>query len=405
MEVYDPANSASAMKPTASQAWGWVTLCLLLALGTFVLSPIASGGQHPPVVYPEWVLVGLISTGAIALALWCSARCGAYRITRLVLAVAILLGLLALGFPLFSYYGSFHDYPWAVVIPLAVALVVGGWRYHQRWLTFALPAFILFWFHGAAQRPRTTLPASITQNGLTVTVQSLERNQRILSCGFQLAWKPGVKAAQYDLSGIRLEGAVSPGVPVRCWPPHQWPTDIQGSPHAPAFVAATFPPSWSRSFDLTITVPSWPKRPATSVTVAVPPRKGVTARSSPRMRDGGGLRLSASNVRWSTSRTATPAPRCLVLEIDCVGYSPVGLEGKELRVTDDRGNKVPIRGSFPVGSQSDATMEVELWPIAPGVKRLRIDAFTEAQRGQNQHVFQFKGLPNSTVNLVNLDGR
>lgn len=370
----------------------------MAALISVLVAPFAGIARHPPEVYAEWTFVGLVSTGAIVLALWCSARCSTRWYTHALLGGAILMDLLVLGVPLASYYRSFHDYPWGTAVPAAVALMVGGWMSRQRWLSVVLSAFLVFWFHGARRAPTSpTLPTSVTIDALTVTVQSLERKETVLFCGFQLKWKPGAEAGRYDLRGITLDGEIRPFIPVRCWRPHQWSADIQESLNEADFSACTFPPYWTRSYDLTITVPSWPPQPATSVTIAVPPTGGKP-RNETWNGEGGGIRLAAGNVRWSSSRTTSPAPRCLALQITYSGYSYSGGTGQELKATDDCGRVIPVRSWSLIGSGNGATIEAELWPIARGVRHIRLDAYTEAQRARNRKVFRFQGLPNRTVN-------
>jgi peptidoglycan/LPS O-acetylase OafA/YrhL len=137
--------------PGAGAALGAAFLALLAA-------PFAGKARHPPEVYPEWLLVGMMAFAACFLAFRCSARDDTGRVERLTAGIAVGLALLAVVVPLTSYHASYRDYPWIAVGPLLFFLLVGGWYCRQRWLCLCLPGFLLFWLHGAAQAPDNTNP-------------------------------------------------------------------------------------------------------------------------------------------------------------------------------------------------------------------------------------------------------
>ncbi len=378
----------------------WVGLCLGLALFGVFLSPMALSVRHPPKLYPEWLMVGSLGLGTIAVALWLSAHRWMRWPVRMGLGAAILLALVPLSMPVLSYYESFHDMPWVVVIFVVGVFLVGGWLGRQKWLTvLTLGAILLFAYQVHLPPSGEGLPATRTDRDLAVTIQALKRSGKVVFVDFTIEAKPGVPVAtEYDLERIGVEGKILRVLPVTGWSAHQWPLE-HSPPNEACLSSYTFPPTWSRRLDYVITVPRWPDEPAASITVAVPPKgQGRLAERVEAAEEG--MTLVLEDLHWATVQESGMDVPALAIGLTYDRYGPENYwtGSVRLRVTDDKHNVLPA--CFNVYRTRDDYSESEsgYCPAAEDTKTITIDAYSPHQWQENLHVFRFKRLPNPRPN-------
>lgn len=380
----DGLNSSLHLKPRERAPGPSTWLAPALTLVALFFAAGSGVSQHPPRYYPQWAATFFAGAGAIGVALWCSAARPALGV-RFVQGGAIFLSLLAWLVPITSHFRSFHDFPWGEMLALGVPVAALGWRCGQRWLPLAALAGAVFWVVSTSRPPTLALPATVRSGGLALTLQSVEG--RLVN----FCLDPRANLAQFDLENIQVDGKVPPGLEIAIWGPYRFDA---GKP--PRFSVRSFPPRWSRSMDLTVTIPSWPKKAAAQVTIPVPPRgRSATGASAA----GSGMNLMVGRAQWSETTTRYPSEPCLATDITYSGLGYSGCTGKELRATNDRGETVPITWSSVTGNATGATIDAQVYGIPEGSRRITISLYSEAQRRASQRVFHFRGVPNRTANL------
>ena len=363
---------------------------LLLATLALVASSGAMVSSHPPRIFPGWVIATGIGLLAAAVALWASS-CTSRRALLIQNATALIMALTALSVPLLSYFSSFNDFPWLLLAPTLILLLIGGWTCHQRWLSVTLAGLIAFFVATAREAPQDALQKSLSTNGLTVTVESMPESGGLT---FLVRSAPGTRIEEeIDLKNIRLDGKVCRILPVSTWRPRlRFPDEDELASNEARMSATIFPPRWSRTMDLSVWLPLWPSDPATSVTVPMPlPGE----KSTDRVHDSAenGVRLSVGRVRWSTSRTTSPAVPVVTMVISYEGPQFTGWTSKELRVRDQNGRPADLRASSISGSGGGTSVVCEIFDIAHGATDITVDLFTHEQREEASEYLRFGRLP------------
>ncbi|MCH7904612.1 MAG: hypothetical protein IH944_08620 [Armatimonadetes bacterium] len=364
----------------------WSFVALLFAFVALLLSTQAMNWTHPARVRAEWVLAGGAALFAVAFALWSSSRTSSRKF-RLLLAAALAIALLALSVPVYSYYRAFADFPWTLLVPLFVVLLISGWVVRQRWLPVGCILIVALFIITANESAQAKVPSSITKDQVTVSIQELSRSGHVL---FTVKSAPGTRIEEeLDLENIEIEGRVCRVLPVTSWHPRPYHQDEdQLLPYEARLISVYFPPGWSKTIDFGIRVPKWPSEPAASVTVPVPQPDDKPSKREYES-EGGGLRLNVKHVLWSISRHTWPAEQVLALTITYDGYRYSGWKGEELRVRDQNGRTLDLRLTGGGGTGNYC----ELPDLPPDATELTIDIFSEQQRDEASVSIRFGRLP------------
>ena len=395
-------------RPSSGHPTLWASVCLVVSLVAMLGSIQGLAVRHP---FSDsdchlWVTPAVLGLASLALTFWCSARYATGWRSRATFGAMAGFALPAVIFPFEGYYQSSYDIPSVPALGVVLFLIVGAWLGRQKWLSLAVAILIIMSMLGALYPPsRRQLPLSARSGDLTVTLTSFEHKQGTVFCHFEVATDPGTRLdREYDTQHIALEGHSIWGLlPVICWDPSPWPPEEMPSNRL-RMSSWTFPPTWTRSWDVTVVVPRWPAA-ATSVAFPVP-RPGQPRSRSPVTARGHGITLSVSDVRWSESATRggvrrtesgweqTPMPS-LSFTVSYTGYPYNGSYGTELRAVDQDGNVLPIEsGGWCQAHQGGATMACEFSDLSRSVKRIRVDAFRYEDRERNRVVFHFRRVRN-----------
>lgn len=362
-------------------------VALLFAFLALLVSPMGlNQTRNPPTFFPEWVFVIGASLFAIAFALWSSSKTAEKKL-HVLLAVALLTALTALVIPLLSYYLSYDNFPWLLLVPLTVVLIVCGWKFHQKWLSVTCVVIAVVFIGLAKEAPQNSVPLSRTVDQITASVQDLPRTGYVR---LSIKSAPGTRILdEIDLENIEIEGRVCRVLPVFSLPPaHPYQGEEQLQPNE-ALLAATYsPPGWSNTIDFGIRVPKWPAEAAASVTVPIPKPDDKPSKREYES-EGGGLRLNVKDVRWTLPRSTRPEPPVLELTITDDRYGRRPWRRVAPRVRDQNGRTLHLKSAV----MGDHTRIFELIDVPPEATELTIDIFTEEQREKASISIRFGRLP------------
>lgn len=367
---------------------GWTALCVFGALISLFLAPFGGMWTNPAMIHPEWLLAVGSGTGVMVLSLWRSAHTRSWG-QRAVLGLAILLSFPALLAPTYSWYESFHDFPWILILLYVLGLMWAGWRYGQRWLLLAILGFIACCGYGPSLPAGKRLPVTVQRDGVTLTVESMDRNQYVAFCNYAVRTPKGERLFG-DLQPVC--GSAGGLLPIQCWPGHEWSREPGQRPGEAHLSASTFPPEWVRSYDLTFTLQLLPHEAAVTLEVPLPPRGTTLTRML--TASGHGITLSVSNVRWLTRHSQSPTVPLPEFHLEYSGYSYAGNQGNEFQVTSLDDKPIKWNSWSTTGNQTVSTQEAYLEELPKNAKSFRIRAFNEAQLAEARRVFRVNGLPN-----------
>jgi hypothetical protein len=378
----------------------------LMILGAWILSlaSLRLAGERmfsvPYRGHPEMDLAIGMGFVATALALIASKLSQAPTL-RIMAGLALLLSTLAEWSAFNGVFFSDLDYPWMFVAPFFALVCIGGWFCHQRTVSILAVLGTGYWLYGAVLPPKSVLPIVAESKGFRATLSSGGgRRSSWWRMGDTPAWKLEVVPPAgsdfdrlVDVENVEAKGSIGREIAIERIHADVPGNFMWGNSNAPRNVLYLYSwvPSWTRSWDLVVKVPLWPK-PTISIVVPVPPA-GTRDSEPAHSAKADGYALSVSNVRWEQVGHGDLPEPSIMLTVAYSGYSFGGFNSREFRVTDETGNLLSWGCGSSVGNAGGATEEVEVWPVPKGIKELRVDLFSEESRDAATLVFRFPSLP------------
>jgi hypothetical protein len=178
-------------------------------------------------------------------------------LNRLGAGFALALAFVGASAPIACYFASFHDYPWLVVVPLALCGTVGAHVCGLRVITCACIAFLMVWLFPAVLPPATGVGAVCRVNDLECTLLPRDPSNRAFQ-RFQLRDLAGRDLeAVVAVDDLSIRSEIGPLIRVGDTIPIRLPDDagkIRTGATATFFYLSSAP-SWTRTIDLNIAVP------------------------------------------------------------------------------------------------------------------------------------------------------
>ncbi|MBD3291586.1 MAG: hypothetical protein GF393_01570 [Armatimonadia bacterium] len=303
--------------------------------------------------------------------------------TRAWLGVAALsLSLGGVGIAYGEHFAS-HRILWWVLLPTLSLATVCAWRVGQQWLTVAVGAGILTVVVVALLPPRyTELPVTKQQGELTVTLMQLSESPYGLAHNASFVVTGCPRRIQDYEHRARAKSSIAGIIPLDAEDTPPYYGAVGGGHIVDLFC---FPPDWTRTFDIELSIPVRPPDPAVSLEIPIPEPGEVAI---PNLQSAG--RGVAVTIRRLHSIGGAGVGRAIVLELAATGtdlLDPtaiwIGPPGEELSV-----GAASITGNAAVDE-----MELELeFPEDSDV--LRVDVLSREQIQKAWRTFRFSRLSN-----------
>lgn len=340
---------------------------------------------HPPQFQTSWLMGWIFSGAVVACALLVSKnddRIG----SRIICGISIVIALGTFFVPTYSYGRSYGDLPWLAVCPMAMLTIGGGLLYGQRIVALGTLTFLCYWLQSAFLPPSNDWPAMVTKGPFTLTLSDNKENEPIFK-RLTLTGPSGKDLRQMVADPIECRATAGPLVPLDTHA-HVWSYDAPTSGPLPISLKASLA-SWVRRWDLEVIVQTWPDEAAASVTLPVNAGRDASFRDV-----GKDMSLKVSHVRRSKISHGDAPEDTIIFDVTYEGGSHSGWTSREIRITDQHGNRVESYGAETKGLEGGATLQMEIWPVPKALNKIRVDAFTEDQLTKGQLVFEFKDIPN-----------
>jgi hypothetical protein len=360
-------------------------LCALLSLTSFVAlagSGSAASWRRPPEFQESWLVSGALSFLAVGLCFYVSAN-HRQLVIRIVCGLSLAICLFSLAVPVHSYYMSYGDYPWMVVVPLLVSTIGGGIVCGQRMISIGLVVFCAYWLQGMYMPPSVTLPATVRQGDFTLTINP--QSDSYSGASLAVASTSGSKVTR-DLD-LRYGHATARSGPfifdegfVHGFT--ELDLDPEYREEIPLSLRISMP-RWVRTWDLEVPIQAWPPTPATGLTIPIPTKLDKTL-----ITEGKGFTIAASGARITKTTSTLPVYDSLFVRLAYRGSSEC-----RFRVSNDSGYPLDGDGGAFQSLSEDNPCELRIYPIR-NTKAIHIDFFTREQLDKNRLIFRFRGLPN-----------
>lgn len=376
-----------------------VAVCVFVAGGMTSMQ-----AKWPPEENPGWTVFGLLSFVPLVL-LVRAAQISGYRRHRAAIGIVFLFAFAGFWEQIYGYYINFRDHP---LVPLVGGVLIfsAGAVVLRQWIALAvLWLFLAGTFGPGLLPPEHQLPATMSRDGLTVTWHPRKARDHVDYGTFMVSGPPGIPLGKtYDLAHAEAIGDGGPLLGIynehaRAEPPIEYRgADFIWPPNEAYFNEWLFPPSWMRSYYLTVVVPEWPK-PVLRLNVQVPARGSHNARINIVSNKDAFLRVE--NLDWGSSERIDPKE--LVMKCRVVATPGwYGSSNRQLAAFSDSGDPLIMvhlqeetnEIVVPPQAKQEERYEIE---VPPSIKQIefRLYLYGEGIPKPVEHVFRFGRVPSS----------